>query len=239
MMDHLSQPFLFEQDTSLYTSLSWPNILIPAALEAVARDQGQIILFSGHRRLLPLGHYLVAWRVMEQESVIFVDGANFFDLPLITKLAKQLQRDSRKLLERIHISRAFTVHQLEALIVERLGTAMDKYSSRLCFVSGLLDTLFDEEVPVWEAVRILKKVMERLKFLADRGHRVIILAPSPPTPSVKRVGLVPLIRKHADRIFTLSENRGLLILEEETKEARGKQWAFPALKLSMKRYSPR
>ena len=32
---------------------------------------------------------------------------------------------------------------------------------------------------------------------------------------------------------------GILFPEEETKEVRGKQWAFPALKLSIKRHSPR
>jgi hypothetical protein len=236
MIDHLSQPSLFGVQE---TSLSWSSILIPAALEAAARDEGQLLLFSGHHRLLSLGHYLVAWRVIEQESVIFVDGANFFDLPLITKLARQLQRDSRRFLERIHISRAFTVHQLEAVVGERLGAAMNKYSSRLCFVSGLLETFFDEEVPIWEAVRILNRVMRRLKFLTDQGHRVIILAPSPSAPSVKRMGLVPLVRKYADRIFTLSEDKGLLILEEETKEIRSKRWSFPAVKLSIKRHNPR
>jgi len=236
MTDHLSQPSLFEIQE---TGLSWPNILIPAALEAVAQDQGRFILFAGHRGLLPLGHYLVTWRVIEGESVIFVDGAHFFDLPLITKLSRQLQKDPRRLLERIHICRAFTVHQLEAVIGERLEAALRKHSSRLCLISGLLDTFSDEEVPLWEAVRILHRVMGRLRSLVDQGPRVVVLAPDPPIPAVKRMSLVPLVMKSADRIFSLSEDEGVLILKDETKAARGKQWVLPALKLSMKRYSPR
>jgi len=230
-MDHPSQPSLFEiQDTGL----SWPNILIPAALEEVGQDRGRLILFRGHRGLFPLGHYLMAWRLIQEESVIFVDGANFFDLPLITRLGRRLKKDARRLLERIQISRAFTVHLLEAVISERLEGALKKYNSRLCLISGLLDTFSDEEVPLWEAVRILGRVMERLRFLADQGHRVIVLAPDPPVPVVKRKGLVPLVAKAADRIFTLSEAEGVLTLRDETKAARGNPWVFPSVRLSKK-----
>jgi len=232
----MAQPSLFGIQEN---SFAWPSILTPGALQAVSQDQGGVLLFTGHRSVLALGHYLVAWRAMEEESVVFVDGANFFDLSLITKLSKQLQKDSRKVLERIRISRAFTVHQLEAGIGKQLETALHKYSSRLCFISGLLDTFFDEEVPLWEAVRILHRVMECLKVLAGQGYRVVVLAPSSPVPVMKRMGLVSLAMKFSGRIFMLSENEGALVLEDRTKTAAGKHWVLPALQLSMKRYSQR
>ena len=235
-MDNRSQPSLFEiQDTGL----SWPSILIPAALEEVGQDRGRLILFRGHRGLFPLGHYLMVWRLVQEESVIFVDGANFFDLPLITQLGRRFKKDARRLLEKIQISRAFTVHQLEAVISERLEEALKKYGSRMCLLSGLLDTFSDEEVPLWEAVRILRRVMERLRFLADQGHRVIVLAPDLPVPVVKRKGLVPFVIKAADRIFTLSEAEGVLILRDETKADKSKPWVFPAVQLLTKRRSLR
>jgi len=236
MTEQLSQLSLFGVQE---TNLVWPNILTPAALQAVSQDQGRMILFTGHRAVLALGHYLVTWRAMEEEAIVFIDGANFFDLSLITKLSKQLQKDPRRILERIRISRAFTVHQLEAVIGKRLDDALNKYSSRLCFISGLLDTFFDEEVPLWEAARILNRVMRRLRVLVDQGCRIVVLAPPSSAPVMKRMGLVSLAMKSSDIIFTLSQDEESLILKDETKTAGGRQWVLPTLQLSMKCYAPR
>ncbi len=233
-MDHQPQSSLFEIPS---TELSWPSILTPVALEAV--DQGKLIVFVGHRGLFPLGHYLMVWRLVQEDSVVVLDGANIFDLPLITQLSKSLHIDTRALLQRIHLSRAFTVHQLEAVISDRLEEALQKYGSRLCLVSGLLDTFWDEEVPLWEASRILKKVMERLRQIADQGCRVIVLAPEPPVPMSKRMGLVSLVKKNTDRIFSLKDIEGMLTMDEETQPDKGKRWLLPSLRLPTKRYSTR
>ena len=118
--------------------LPWANIFNPSA---------GLVLFTGHRGLFPLGHALMTRQLIEGDSVIFVDGANFFDLPLITRLAREVQKDPREILAKVHLSRAFTVHQLEALILHRLESALRQYDSRLCLISGLLDTFSDEEIP--------------------------------------------------------------------------------------------
>jgi hypothetical protein len=235
-MDHSSQDSLFEIPE---TSRSWPSIFLPAALEAVDQDQGQLIVFSGHRGLFPLGHYLMVWRLLQEESVIVVDGANIFDLHLITRLANDLKADPRNLLQRIHLTRAFTVHQLQSVISDRLEGALKKYGSRLCLVSGLLDTFWDEEVPLWEASRILKSVIGKLRSLTAQNHRVVLLAPDPPVPMAKRMGLISLVKKNVDRVFGLSEAEGILTMREETKSKVGKRWVLPSLQLPTKRYSAR
>jgi hypothetical protein len=235
-MEQLSQPSLFEVSEP---GLSWPNILIPAALEEISQDRGRLILFRGHRGLFPLGHYLMVWRRMQEEAMVVVDGANFFDLTLITRLGQRHKKDARRLLQGIHISRAFTVHQLEAVISERLEGALKKQNSRLSLISGLLDTFSDEEVPLWEAIRILRKVIGRLRCLADQGNRVIVLAPDPPVPVAKRRGFGLMVIKIADRVFTLSETEGLLTMKEETRVATRRQWVFPALQRSRKQYPAR
>jgi hypothetical protein len=238
MTEDVAQPSLFE---AAETDRIWRSIAIPTAMEAVARDQGRLIGFCGHRGLLTLGHYLMAWRLLQDESVLLVDGANIVDLPLILRLLRENQenhKDRRALLSRIHLSRAFTVHQLEAVIGERLEGAFHKYQSRLCFVSGLLDTFYDEEVPLWEAKRILRRVLERLRHLADGGRRVIVIAPDPPGTATKRRGFVPRVANAADRVFTLVNENGALSLKDEAASS-GKPWALPAIQLRMKRYPPR
>ena len=236
MPEDFSQPSLFEVAEP---DRAWRKIATPAAMEAVARDHGQMIGFFGHRGLLTLGHYLMAWRLAEEESVILVDGANIVDLPLILRLTRESRQDPRALLGRIHLSRAFTIHQLEALIGERLEGAFDRYQSRLCFISGLLDTFYDEEVPRWEAQRILRKVLETLRRLADQGRRVIVIAPDPPGPSTTRRDLAAPVAKAVDRIFRLADENGALGLKDEADAACVKRWVLPSVQLRMKRTLPR
>jgi len=236
MADPSSQSSLFEIEAA---DLSWQKIVTPSVLEAVARSQGQIIGFLGHRGVFALGHYLMAWRLLQDESVVLVDGANIIDLPLILKLTDGQKVNRRQLLDHLHLSRAFTVHQLEAVIGEKLESALQKYQSRLCFISGLLDTFYDEEVPVWEATRILRKTTEKLHALASQGYRLILLAPDPPTPTTKRKNLVPLVTEKADRIFALVHEKNQYILIDDTRTARDKQWVLPSIPFSIKRSAPR
>jgi hypothetical protein len=236
MADPSSQSSLFEIEA---TDLSWQKIVTPAALEAVARDQGRIIGFIGHRGVFALGHYLMAWRLLQDESVVLVDGANIIDLPLILKLTDGPKTNRRRLLDRLHLSRAFTAHQLEAVICERLEKALQKYKSRLCFVSGLLDTFYDEEVPAWEATRILRKTTEKLRALAHQGCRLILLAPDPPAPTAQRKNLAPFVIKSANRIFALVHEKDRYLLIDDAQTARDKHWVLPSMPFSIKRSSSR
>ena len=185
------------------SGLSWSHILIPSALKALTCQSGHLVLFKGHQGIFAIGHYLMAWRLIEGERVVLIDSANVFDLPFITKMARAFKRDERKLLEQISISRAFTVHQLETVIRNRLAQRLKICGGRLCFISGLLDTFWDEEVPLWEAVPILRRIIAQLRSLSDLGYRVIILAPDPPVSAVKREGLSSILIQAADRVFTL------------------------------------
>ncbi len=231
-MDSNAQPLLFEISEP---GPSWPGVLTPDAARAVGEEGGKLVLFTGHRALLSLGHYLMTWRLLHREPIVFVDGANLFDVHLITRLARGLHTDVRELLMRIHLSRAFTVHQLEAVVSDRLEEALRLYGSRLCLVSGLLDTFSDEEVRLWEATRILRRVTARLRRLAAEGNRIVVLAPDPPEPAPRRGGFMPMIVKAADRVFTLSQASGAFALKDDTGAARSRRWSLPSLPLSARR----
>ncbi|HEY4485280.1 MAG TPA: hypothetical protein VI702_03000 [Nitrospiria bacterium] len=234
MRDSFFQSSLFE----IEPAFSWPEVVTSAALEAVAGEKGQVIAFFGHRGLLALGHYLMAWRLLQDESIILVDGANIIDLPLILRFARGFNRNRRELLNRIHLSRAFTLHQLEACISERLEEALKKYSSRLCFVSGFLDAFYNEEVPFREAARILDKTAKKLRALADQGHRVIVLAPDPPMPT-QRKSLAPGVIRAADRTFSLVQEKDRCVLMDDTQTVRKQNRFFPSMPFPIRRTAPR
>lgn len=176
---------------------------------------GQMILMTGGRDLISLGHYLAIGQLIEEKPVVFVDGANIIDLPLILKLARFFRADPRDILKRFHLSRAFTAHQLEAVVTRDLPGAMRRFQSRLCIVSGLLDTPADDQVPLWEAEILIRNITSRLRTLANQNCCVAVIAPDPPIPSEKTQKLLLIIRKAADRIVQLSQKDGRLTLNEE------------------------
>lgn len=181
---------------------------------------GQMILLTGGRDLISLSHYLAAERLIGGESVVFVDGANSIDLPFILRLARFFRADPRSLLKRLHLSRAFTAHQLEAVITRDLAGAMRRFDSSLCIVSGLLDTPADDQVPLWEAETLVRNLTGRLQGLAARNGCMVVIAPDPPIPSEKTRKLLPIVREAADRTFQLSSRNGRIVLSEVKNKPR-------------------
>ena len=79
------------------------------------------------------------------------------------------------MLNRIYVSRTFTVHQLEALITERLSDALKTYTSRVLVASGFLNNLYDEDVELRETWRVFRKATAHLRALADSGALVLVV----------------------------------------------------------------
>jgi hypothetical protein len=79
-------------------------------------------------------------------DVVFVDGGNVFDAYSVSRNAFSLGLDPEKANLRIHLSRAFTHHQLSNLIIEKLVPATDKYDAKLAIVSDITALYCDPDV---------------------------------------------------------------------------------------------
>ncbi|HQU14186.1 MAG TPA: hypothetical protein PKV70_08040, partial [Thermodesulfobacteriota bacterium] len=69
----------------------------------------------------------LAGPLLRGENVVAVDGGNRFDPYEIGKAAKALGGDAKEVLSRIRVSRAFTCHQMEALLTRRLPEALSRF----------------------------------------------------------------------------------------------------------------
>ncbi|TMI67553.1 hypothetical protein E6H11_08740, partial [Candidatus Bathyarchaeota archaeon] len=70
-------------------------------------------------------------------DVVFVDAGNLFDTYTISQHIVNLGLESGRVQQRIHLSRAFTHHQVHSLIVEKLTAALDEYGARFAVVSDI------------------------------------------------------------------------------------------------------
>ena len=112
-------------------SAGLPLLLVFGTLSAWLREAGIDRSTIGH----------VSWvATLYALKFAWYDGANSFDPLLIAKIARRAGLIPEELLGRIHISRAFTCHQMEALVVERLAGAFRRFGTNVAIVSGLLDT---------------------------------------------------------------------------------------------------
>jgi hypothetical protein len=109
------------------------------------------------------------------EPVVAVDGGNRFDPYEIGKAERALGGSGRGALSRILVSRAFTCHQMEALLSRRLGPALDRSGARIAVIFGLAETFTDADVPFAEACRVFRSCLSSLRRLAAGGTRVVLV----------------------------------------------------------------
>jgi hypothetical protein len=174
------------------------------------RAQGGLVLLYGDHAVLAYSLRVVASLLAAGQHVVFIDSANAFNPFLIAEVATRLNRPPEELLNRIHVSRTFTVHQLEALITERLSDALKTYASRVLVASGFLDNLYDEDVEPREAWRVFRKATAHLRAIADSGSLVLVVCPTPGARLRDRDGLLDAVVTMADRVVKL-EPAGLYL----------------------------
>lgn len=190
------------------------------------RMQGGLILLYGDQAVLTYALQAIASLLAKGEHVVFIDSANAFNPFLIAEIATHLNKRPEELLDRLHISRTFTVHQLEALITERIRAALNTYASRTLIASGFLHNLYDEDVALREAWRIFRKAVAHLRALADAGILVLVICPTPSARLPDRDRLLDALIAEADRVIKLDAST--LFLEKPVKTVRALSVVSPA-----------
>ncbi|NNF84465.1 MAG: hypothetical protein HKM29_04840 [Deltaproteobacteria bacterium] len=109
------------------------------------------------------------------EPVVAADGGNRFDPYEISRAERALGGNGRLALSRIFVSRAFTCHQMEALLSRRFGSALARSGARIAVVFGLPETFTDADVPFAEACRVFRSCLSALQRLTAGGIRVVLV----------------------------------------------------------------
>jgi hypothetical protein len=112
------------------------------------------------------------------ETVTAVDGGNRFDPHAVARAASALGGSAALALSRLRLSRAFTCHQLEALLSARLPAELARSSSTAVLVLGLPESFRDADVPFPEACRLFRRSLSALSRLSRGGARVLLAAES-------------------------------------------------------------
>jgi len=154
--------------------------------------QGRLAFISGEGAL-PRAMSMAAAALARGELVLLLDGGNCFDVYPIARAARMHGLAPEPMLKRLFVSRAFTCHQMSALIREKLGPELRRLGAQKVVILGLLYTFCDEDVPEREAHTLLKKTMESLQGISQGGCSILVAEPSLQRPALRMRKLITRI----------------------------------------------
>ena len=185
-----------------------------------------LIVLSGHAATYRLGICAAAGRALAGEPVLYLAGANMFDPFLVGRLARASRTAPQSVLQHIHLSRAFTCHQMVRLVTHCLASAIRRYAASLVILSGPLETFYDESVPDQEAARLFHAMQTALQDLAQDNTPLLCVSPLPIAASAARRGFFSALRSHAHRAIDVRETQeGIQLHEQNAAGPTG--WTIP------------
>jgi RecA/RadA recombinase len=111
-------------------------------------------------------------------NALFIDGGNNFDPYSIANSSVEQGLDPESVLERLHVSRAFTHHQLACIIIDKLPQAIEDFKAKLVIISDISQLYCDPDVrddDKDDSLRIFDKTVHTLRMFA-RQHQCLIIA---------------------------------------------------------------
>jgi hypothetical protein len=148
---------------------------------------GKLILLAAPRATLKALIQEVVVRLAASGPVRMIIGNNQFDGYAIARMLRRHSPEMANLLERIQLARAFTCYQMSTLLRETPSAPIPT------FVVGLLVTFYDENIPEYESLRVLRGCIWELNRL---GRAAPLIASVEPLP--QREALFHTIRDAAD-----------------------------------------
>jgi hypothetical protein len=161
---------------------------------------GKIGLLYGDLSLTRLALYGITLITADGYAVWVLDGANSFNAYSVARLARRWGYAPEPILERIKLSRAFTCYQMKELVTRRLANALGPARGTAIFCLGFLETFYDEDVPLTDAVRMVKMISATFTALARRGYTILITAREPREEQKERLVLLDLLKATAQRV---------------------------------------
>jgi hypothetical protein len=141
---------------------------------------------------VPLALALTA-QIALQRPVWVIDGGNRFDALWLAEYVARGGQAPEPVLARINVSRAFTCHQMAERILSLPAAAAP------LVILHLLDTFYDENVPITEARRLLNALWPTLRRRSRSVPVAITLRPPRSERVADREGFYSGILRRADR----------------------------------------
>lgn len=145
----------------MYSCISHRSLPVLPCIDLRDFKPSCITVIEGSSSLVPevLLRLSVASVVSLDRDAVFVDGGNSFNPYYLSRIAKSFGAEPRKVLSRIHVARAFTEYQMDALI-HGLQEAVERWNPGILAIS-YLPSLFSSS----DGMRLFEPLLEQIKLL--------------------------------------------------------------------------
>lgn len=133
-------------------------------------------------------------RAARGERLAVVVGDNHFDAYHLARRARAHDFNPAALLSCIELSRPFTCYQLHHRVCTLTRDAKSAFDA--LYVIGLLETFYDEDVKMDEALRLLRQTLTQLQEIAAGGLPILISIALPRQPG--RETFIEIVKQAAD-----------------------------------------
>jgi hypothetical protein len=166
--------------------------------------------------LLPKRHGGLCKRNLNS-NVFILDAGNSTDVYQFVDFMKQYGLDIKKTLQKIIVSRVFTIYQLTHLLVYELSKIIHKYNINLVVIPDLLKMFIqDPQLHMKEAESLIREIAGALRKISimNNNNNVLLLAS---LPSNNELSSSPILDV-AHTIFLSSFNKEIEITENRTND---------------------
>ena len=103
------------------------------------------------------------------ETILLALQSNKLNVYQTVNFARQYGMDFKNVLNRLIVTRTFTIHQLKSIILSgELTKAISKHQAGVVVIPGLLDLFDDPNIKQKEAKRIIERVIKSLDAISSK-----------------------------------------------------------------------
>jgi hypothetical protein len=148
-----------------------------------------------------------------------VDGGNLFSPYSVAEIARGYDLDYQEVLDKVYVSRAFTVHQLSSLVLEKLYSVLRKTRTRLLIVSDITSLFMDRDVPKVESRELFIRVCSKLAQTALEEQMIVAVSYFPDRRSRQGLFLEAILFGKCNVLIKLKRKSGVFtfVLEDHPR----------------------
>ena len=138
-------------------------------------------------------------RLAQRGALRVMDGGNRFNAYKVARMLRRLGVEALdQALARVHVARAFTCYQMVTLLEQAAPQAAPT------LVIDMLNTFYDESVPLGERRRLLESCLGHLRRISAQAAVVVSVRPPRP-PDVDVTGMQQRVQSWADQVWFQEE----------------------------------
>lgn len=107
-------------------------------------------------------------------NVLVIDAGNSTDVYQYVEFGRQYGLNTKQVLQRVVVTRVFTLYQLVHLIVYKLPNMIHKFNAKLILIPDLFDMFIQDEIDIKEAKSLIKEIMDAI-LISSRKNNILFI----------------------------------------------------------------